>query len=340
MDRRDDLIMGKRVFAICEPETEYAFRLMNYLNRKKTNSFDVRVFTSSETLIHFAEDREIEILLISESSMNPKICERAVKKLIVLSEEKMMAGESDYFGVYKYQASADLVREVMQEYGTGDRENPVWDHKAHVIGIYSPSCYAQQMFFGFALAQAIAEHSAAIYLNLEEFSGFETYLGKEYERNLGDLYYLLDHSGGESDQEKIMSCIYSIGQLDFIPPFRYVSDMREIGREDWEKLLELLTIQRGYETVIMDMGHLLPELEGLMEYCREIYLPSESGIISNIRNQAFLEQIKEEIFQERVHIVYPPLLELDQIQAEDVFGRIGRSSLGRYVAKLSGEERF
>ena len=50
------------VFAVCDLEVEYAYHFMEYLSKKKNIPFEVRVFTSVETLLEFARENEIELL--------------------------------------------------------------------------------------------------------------------------------------------------------------------------------------------------------------------------------------------------------------------------------------
>ena len=67
--------MKKNIFAVCDLEADYAYNFMDYLNRKKNIPFEIQVFTSAETLLSFAGDRHIELLLISDKAMCPKIRE-------------------------------------------------------------------------------------------------------------------------------------------------------------------------------------------------------------------------------------------------------------------------
>ncbi len=46
--------MKKPIFALCDPEAEYARNFMEYLNRKKSLPFEVQVFTGAESLVAFA----------------------------------------------------------------------------------------------------------------------------------------------------------------------------------------------------------------------------------------------------------------------------------------------
>ena len=97
------------VFAICDLETDYAVRFMEYLNLRKL-PFDVRMFTSTGPLLELAEKTKIALLLISERAMCDAVKARDVGKLILLSEKPGVV-EDSVPRVYKYQAAAGIVRD-------------------------------------------------------------------------------------------------------------------------------------------------------------------------------------------------------------------------------------
>ena len=109
--------MKKQIFAVCDTEAEYAKNFMEYLNRKQNLTFEVQAFTGVKSLLAFAEQNRIEILLISEAAVCREVRELDVGKLIVLTEGIKSPELGAYAGVYKYQSSAQIVREVMACYG-------------------------------------------------------------------------------------------------------------------------------------------------------------------------------------------------------------------------------
>ena len=78
--------MKKQIFAVCDTEAEYAKNFMEYLNRKQNLTFEVQAFTGVKSLLVFAEQNRIEILLISEAAVCREVRELDVGKLIVLTE--------------------------------------------------------------------------------------------------------------------------------------------------------------------------------------------------------------------------------------------------------------
>lgn len=55
--------MKKAVFAVCDPEKEYAHNFMEYLNQKQSHPYEIQAFSSVETLMEYGRKHEIEILL-------------------------------------------------------------------------------------------------------------------------------------------------------------------------------------------------------------------------------------------------------------------------------------
>lgn len=108
---------SRHIFAVCDVEVEYAYNFMEYLNRKKGLPFEVQAFTGPEVLCEFAANQQIEILLISDKAVTDEVRKLDVGKLIILSEGVHNPELDQYPSVYKYQASDEIIREVMDCYG-------------------------------------------------------------------------------------------------------------------------------------------------------------------------------------------------------------------------------
>ena len=67
--------MKKQKFAICDPEAGYACKLMNYITQRKQIPFETLAFSGVESLVRFARENEIELLLISSRMMCEKVRE-------------------------------------------------------------------------------------------------------------------------------------------------------------------------------------------------------------------------------------------------------------------------
>ena len=96
--------MKKQIFAVCDLEAEYARNFMEYLNRKNNLPFEVQAFTSVESLISYAKETHIELLLISVEAMCGEIRELDIGKTVILTEGNRPEELNAYAEVYKYQS--------------------------------------------------------------------------------------------------------------------------------------------------------------------------------------------------------------------------------------------
>ena len=62
LDRR--VLLKKAIFAVCDPEKEYAHNFMEYLNQKQSHPYEIQAFSSVDVLTEYAQKHHIEILLI------------------------------------------------------------------------------------------------------------------------------------------------------------------------------------------------------------------------------------------------------------------------------------
>lgn len=104
--------MKKQIFAVCDLEAEYACNFMDYLNQKKNIPFEIQAFTSVESLVAYVKKNPVELLLISSEAMCREVGELDIGKIVILTEGSKPKELEKYTGVYKYQASSDVVREV------------------------------------------------------------------------------------------------------------------------------------------------------------------------------------------------------------------------------------
>ena len=249
--------MKKNIFAVCDLEVDYALNFMDYLNHKKNIPFEIQAFTNVESLIAYGKMNHIELLLISQKAMCRQVQELEIGKIVILSEGVHPPDLDRYPSVYKYQASSDVVREVMACYGAekavAPAVFPVLKKTTEIYAVYSPLGRCLKTSFALTLGQILAKERAVLYLNLEEYSGFEEMLGKGFAQNLSDLLYFVRQENGNLIY-KMNSMVQTINNLDFIPPVRTPEDIRGTAWEDWEKLIQEIVLHSNYEFVILDIG--------------------------------------------------------------------------------------
>ena len=281
--------MKKNILAICDLEEAYVCNFVEYINQKRSIPFELQAFTNTTKLSEFCQDNHIEILLISDKAMIDEVQSYGVGKVIILSEGVYNPSLEKYPSVYKYQSSDTVIREVMNCYGV-EKIAMVPLHqtkrKTEIIGIYSPIGRTAKTSFALTLGQILARERVVLYLNLEEYSGFEQLLGCQYERTLGDLLYYI-RQGSANLFYKMSSMVQSANNLDYLPPPLSPMDIQSASIEEWLTLINEIIRNSSYETIILDFGDGVTDLYALLNECTKIYMPIRNDIVSIAKVEHF-----------------------------------------------------
>lgn len=280
----------RNIFAVCDLDVDYAYHFMEYLSKKKNIPFEVRVFTSAQTLQEYVREHPIELLLISEKAMNGEIRQAAIGQILILSDGVASEGLEEYPSIYKYQSSNQVIREALEHYGengnTAVQTLKLEKKKMEVIGVYSPVGRTMKTTFALALGQILAKKRACLYLNLEACSGFEYLLERNFEQTLGDLLYYL-RLGSDHLIAKMGSMVQSVNNLDFLPPVLSLEDIQNTTAQEWIRLLQQMIDYSNYDVIILDLSDSVNQLYKLLEQCSRIYMPIRNDPVSQAKIQQF-----------------------------------------------------
>ena len=94
----------------------YIYSLMEYVQSRRGEEFEVQAFTGVDSLCAYAKEKTIEILLIAGRLVCEQVKELSIRKVMVLSEGEQICELSEYSAVYKYQPADSLIAEVMDAY--------------------------------------------------------------------------------------------------------------------------------------------------------------------------------------------------------------------------------
>ena len=334
-------LLKKSIFAVCDLEAAYAYQLMESIYEKQGTAFEVQAFTSVKSLIAFAKEQYIELLLISASAMCDALMQLSIGKIMILSEGEKLKELSDYPCIYKYQASDQLIAEVMDYYAVEAVPAPmaVMKNKVEIIGIYSPVGRTLKTSFALTYGQLQAKERKVLYLNLEEYAGFEGLMGEEYQADLTDLLYFARLGRGNLVY-RLGSLIRHIGNLDYIPPAFCPEDLRSIEPLEWQQLLKDLADYSAYDVILLDIGPAVNGVFEILSECGRIYMPVREDCLS----LAKLEQYEKVLRQKNVLGILEKTRKL-KLPFHSSFGtrknyveQLIWGELGDFVRKLIREE--
>lgn len=358
------MIKTKKVFAVCDLDEHYVVRLTNYLNQKQSTPFEILAFTNPESLIHYAGQHPIEILLISRDAMSSRIKSLNVSRILILSEGEepaflsshdsdsnqdeedspisaSSAGAAGYPVIYKYQSTESLAREVMNYY-TGDLSGSSRTLKAsgtEIYAVHSPISRCGKTLFSLTLAEILGEKKKTLYLNLENYSGFESLFGQTYRSDLTDLVYL-----SEKDEEslpmKLESVVRSLRNADYIPPAFFPGDLREIKSDEWISFLAQISNLMDYKAIVLDIGSEPSDIPALLRVCSHIYMPLLPDPLSRAKVTQYekdMEALSMNQVMERTVRLYLPEVRLKG-SGPALLDDLLKSPMGSYTRKLLKEE--
>ena len=311
--------MKKSIFAVCDLDSSYACNLMDYLNEKRSTPFEVQAFTNVESLKEFASEQEIEILLISTRAMCNEIRELPISRVVILSEgEQFQETDLEYPFVYKYQSSDQLISEVMEYYAGTNPSTCLLTTtvKTKLIGVYSPVGRSGKTSFALALGEILAETKQVLYLNLEEYSGFEDLFDLHYRTDITDLIYFARQKEG-SLIYKLNSVIQSFHSLQYIPPALFSADLRDVSGEEW-----------------------LDELFQLLQKCEKIYMPIAQDAAAKAKLAQYdrlLGMLDLRDLSEKTNRITLPVVRVRK-EDGDVTQQLVWGDMGKFVRRLLWEE--
>ena len=284
--------MKKRIMAVYDVDPFFSDRFAETANQKGQVPFTVIAFSSLERLEKFSVEQDIELLLM-DVRMKEAAGKIKAEQVVFLSdgetEEEDKEKEDSY--VYKYQSTANIVREVMSCYCAQPPLPPVAvGNKSLLLGVYSPVNRCLKTSFSLILGQLLAKESKVLYLNLEDCSGFRRLMGQEGPGDFSDVLYY--YSQGGCSWARLKSLVYHWDELDYILPARYPEDLCSISAEQMADLLTRIAREGIYEIIIVDLGQFGKMAVHILEVCNGIYMPIKQDWFSLAKVEEYEDYVK------------------------------------------------
>ena len=267
--------MKQRVFAICDLEEAYAFRLAEYMLEKVRLPYTVHLFTKVEELQKFAQQEEIEILLIAEGALRmlkEEYVRKQVAQIFVLQENDVAKREDMHY-ISKFQGPDKIVEtlsELITDLSNWDLGETETDTAVKLIGIYSPIKRCLQTTFALTMGQILAKEHRTLYINFENYSGFGQMLKREFSMDMMDLMYYF-RCAKDKLPLRLPSITQNVNGLDYIPPIQSLAGVKEATGRQWLELCEHVAGIGQYEYIILDLDDGIEGLFDLLRHCCKIY---------------------------------------------------------------------
>nr|MCR5627184.1 hypothetical protein [Lachnospiraceae bacterium] len=281
--------MANNILALFDKDEEYVMQLMNFFSLTKPVELEIQGFTDIAHLKSFAEEKKISILLVQSSCLCDEIEEMHIGEIMVLSEGEYESRDlMGHKSVYKYQSGENIMREVMCYYAEEPAEivKNFKNGSQHMIGVYSPVKRCLKTSFALALGEILSHEGKTLYVNMEDYHGFNSLIGENFMADISDLLFYISQNK-KNFPCKLASMVVKMGELDFIPPTICPEDLKGPTQDDWMNFFAELSAT-GYENIIIDVGEGIRDLPELLDHFTTIYMP----VRDDIRSKAKIEQFE------------------------------------------------
>lgn len=284
--------------ALCDLDSNYVLKFANHLMMKA--NVGVHIFTTPEGF--FSDETDFDVAIMTEefeeiSGFRPK---GMIGHKYFLTEDS--ANVTDGF-IYKFQAVDKILDEIteLKEVTKSGISKKNSNEKSKLIGVYSPVNHELQLPFSMALGQAYRTGGKVLFVDLEEISIMPNLIGRNCERNLMDLLYLLN-TNAEDMEDSLSEYVRSFMGFDYIEPFWNPNEISEIDEDTWDRFFEML-VKTDYDVVVVLFGRAINGFARYIERLNRLFVLGRPGDYFKKGQENFLDyldRIKANISVENV----------------------------------------
>ena len=284
--------LTERNLVICDKEFRYANRLAKNIEMREELAVKLYVCTELKHVMSLAKERKIHLLIIDDIYSYEERKSILANHIFVLSKNQVNDIGEEEVAIRKYQCADSIIQEIFETYMEKTKENmirPMRNGAPKILAVYSPIHRTGKTTFAIALGQEYAKQKKTLYINQEEYAGFDDALDEGL--NLGDLLYYIKQGHGNLGI-RLQSAIKKKKDLDIISPIPISLDLKEISEQEWRMLLEQIVENSAYEYIILDVGESVQGIFQLLELCDRIYMPIQKDEISQRKIRRYEENIR------------------------------------------------
>lgn len=285
--------MKLKELVLCDMDEKYAGAFATYL-MENIEGINIHVYTTLESF--YADNKNFDIGIISEDFLEVEEfkSEGRIESKYILTEKNEEQKQARY--IYKYQAIDKILSSIEELKKVVSNENRADTEKSgKIIGIYSPISHELQMPFALSMCESLREKGRVLFVDLEEISILQEFIGGNDENNLMDLFYEIS-TNREMD---ISSYTYQFMGVDYIPPFMRPDEISEVDAKTFMDFFERLKCM-GYERIVILFGRTIPGFSSILTNIDELIILSKSGDYYSKGNRFFTKYLQDLDIETRI----------------------------------------
>lgn len=239
----------RKTIALCDSDSIYASRFMEYFRNKQEFEWDITAFTNTGKLEAYLHDHSIEILLVGSGEMIEKVPTDKIQSCYLLTEERQEVGPEQN-GIFRYQSVEQIMEQVLTDYmRKQDEKSTVTNPKQmNIITVFSPVADGQDAVLAWSMGFWLSRQRKVLLLPLELFTLKQMEFINPARQGISEfIYYLKDNSNILSKLKELLN--YS-NNLAFMTGASHGFDLLSLNKEDIHRWITMLRTNTDYHSVI------------------------------------------------------------------------------------------
>ena len=301
--------MKEKILAIVNRDKVYADRLASYLESQETIPLYPHVFVNADECKKYIEQHPVEMILVDQEQK--EAFRQHTKRVMLLSEDKLVTKKEEFVYVYKYQRADRLVCSLLEWYVQSLSGSTGWKYnmaEKKIVGIYSPVNRCGKTTFGLLYSRMLARKQKVLFMNLEPFSGLSGRFDFHEDGNLSDvLYYIKERK--ETIFHYIQTAVEKRDGLYILPPVLVQSDIGALEEEDWNWFFSELVGKSDYDVIVVELSNSMRDMQVGFQECSKLLVPSLRDYSSAVKIEElkkYLEKTGQQKCLSVMEILYLP----------------------------------
>ena len=310
--------------AVCLEDSIYQERFVRCLMNHYAEHYEFHVFKDMPELQEKGVDQYEGFILENCNPAELGWEEEKIQRTLMLKEE------DKYQEVYRIMETMEM---LLSNRGVNlSVEKPA---QPHIIGVYSSTIPALQLPFAMMLNEILGERKRTIFVDLQEFSGF----CQEGELGLEDMMTMA--ATGSYVRGRTSSAIGHMQRWDYVYPLKNARCLLEGKKEMFQSLTEHFISELGYEVILLNLGDIAMNLEGVTDICDQLFFLYPKGEMGDWREKRLFNELERKGEQDVLHRIQR--MELPAVSSTDgdwkkLYEQWKWGSVGDVLRKIIWEE--
>ena len=326
------------LLVILDREEDFLYGITAYFQEKLGKAFDIYSFHTKEALLAFGREKkkEIDVYLGSCYLNSAEKKELQVRRTLYFSQGERIE-ESEGEVIYKYQPAECIMKEFLEIcHFSGGISGTGLQKDTKILGIYSPIGRCGKTSLALVMGQLLAQNYKAVYVNLEEWPGFERIIGVYEGLDISDLIYYIKQ-GKEELGMYINGMLQDVNGLKILPPVKMAPDIQELG-EEVNKLLQEVAKSDCYDVILVDFGRQIKSMLPVLHNLERLYVPVLKDAASQAKLEEFFRFLKNSDYGEMEKKIKQCRLSFAEQTEGERAEELYYGNLGTQAAELLKEE--